>query len=265
MSKKLRKAQQRISEKRQLIAEQFIDEHKEQILLIAKHYFPSHFNILEILSEATEACFTALTQKRAQYKIPKGENVFIWYIKKQFAEIHKKKFAGTIDADTRFASSSAASHIEQHELLMGSLTCLDDSSELVEDDLSADFVNYTSFINPGQHVVPAYHVAVDTFISDKVPKRLTDALRILSAPSGLSIDVSVLLDSYGCKSLPSLKHAVRRDLKTIQKLGIKLYKGKCLNGSYSAVVLCAKTPSDARSALQKYGDVLECNAFSIMN
>lgn len=258
---KKRQQQAIIEEEQRIAIEKFINSQKDQIYQLARRYFPLGFDPDEVLSEATIACYTALHEKRVQFMTPAGNSIFVWYIQKAFAQIHERRFADTIDRPCFYSPDEKAQQ-EAEDLRFEIDTAV--SPEEMEGE--GDSLPLGSFGSPhvSEHISPHYHVDVNSFAANpQTPIRLVQALDLLASNASSAATLAKVYAMYSCGTPPALLNGIRKDLANLQKNRTRVYKGRCLNGSYSAVVLCAPSKTAARKAMAKYGDVLHCEHFKV--
>lgn len=76
-------------------------------------------------------------------------------------------------------------------------------------------------------------------------------------------NIKTILRLYHTRSYATLIRRFQGDISSLKLVGLNLFKGSCINGSYRCVLVCADSEANARKILSAYGGITNVEPYVI--
>lgn len=266
-------------------AELFLQRNKNLIYTIAQEVKGRFIKMEEALSIAYEAYHIIATRKRNQFKKAKLTSVFyFWYVKKLYSvkcfDGGEREFLTPDRADTsksyddgdqppvrkkrgsiRYAECDFDDiDFEQHSP--------DPDRNEMQQETAARTVSYSSIYSSSSGLT-TFQVCLTSFRQAGISKPVINALQMLtsSAVPECTLNTSKIrmtpritkaAQILQCKRPSAIRRRVLSRLnREMADSGVSLFRGECLNGCSTTIIVCATDADDARRYLESYGRVLK--------
>ena len=230
-------------------ADLFLDENRRLIMSMANKTFGvGHYNPDEIMSAAFMAYYHYSQGKRDSMKRSTRTTVFTNYLRKEFGNL--------VPLQCCEMQGHTPSATADHEPDPDAIAC--NMPEYWQNEMiMATEEEQSEGEEPSLEVGAAFIVCARSFREKNVSEQLAHALLLLSRRSN---SLQKTMTALACSNTRVLKQRVLALLKKeVYGRGYKTFKGECINGKRSLVVVCAENHDDAQRYLSAYGKVICCS------
>jgi hypothetical protein len=106
--------------------------------------------------------------------------------------------------------------------------------------------------NGGHH----FSINIDSFANMRLSPPLLEALALLTTTDHSLRSVGKIVGSMRPEQIPKKIRSILAN--ELNRKGAKIYKGECLNGKRSNVIVCASSEKEAHKYFKPYGRLLKC-------